>query len=368
MNPDILREAFEMARLGAGQTSPNPMVGAVLVGENPFRVVGRGFHTWAGLEHAEILALREAGELANGSTLYITLEPCCHQGRTAACTDALIRAGIRSVVAAMEDPNPMMRGKGFERLRAAGVEVEVASAFTREAEALNEPFVHHMRTGRPLVTLKAAVTLDGKIAAPEDNYGWITSESARAHVQQVRHAADAILTGIGTVLADDCRLTDRTGLPRSRPLVRIVLDSRLRLPVDSRLVASCRDDLVVFTTSAAAPERRRALEGRSVRVVALDGPQGRVDMRRVVDQLAGERCLSLMVEGGSKINWAFLEAALADKVLFYYAPKILGGMQSLPVAGGAGKRRRADAILFHDLKLTVIPPDEFLVEAYLVKD
>ncbi len=366
MTPDYLGEAIELGSRGSGCTSPNPMVGAVLVRDG--EVIGRGFHTWNGIDHAEILALREAGERARGSTLYINIEPCSHQGRTGPCADALIAAGVRRVVTAMEDPNPLVAGEGLRRLRAAGVEVEVDAARASQAEKLNEAFVHFMRTGRPLVTLKAALTLDGKIAAPEDNRGWITSERARAHVQRVRHASDAILTGIGTVLADDCLLTDRTGAERSRPLLRIVLDSLLRLPASSRMVAGCRSDVLVVTTSAAGAERRRALEDRGVWVLVCDGPDGRPDLPSVIRHLAGERCLSLMIEAGSRINWAALEAGVVDKILFYYAPKILGGVESLPVAGGTGRRRRVDAILFRDVVLHPVPPDEFLVEAAIARE
>jgi len=225
-----------------------------------------------------------------------------------------------------------------------------------------------MRTGRPLVFLKAAVTLDGKIAAPEDNQGWITSPEARLHVQQVRHAADAILTGIGTVLGDDCLLTDRTGLPRGRPLLRIVLDSQLRLPLTSRMVESCRDDVLVAATSAASAERRKALEARGVQVVVCDGADGRTSLRKLVEYLGGRQILSLMIEAGSKVNWAALESGVADKIFFYYAPKILGGMLSLPVAGGAGRKRRSDAIRLKDVTLHQITRDEFAVEAYVIKD
>ncbi len=224
-----MQEALALAEQGRGQTSPNPAVGAVLARDG--KVVGSGFHTWAQADHAEIAALRQAGDMARGSTLYVTLEPCAHQGRTGPCVDALIGSGIARVIAAMQDPNPQVGGKGFERLRQAGIEVEVDEASSDAAEQLNEPFVHFMRTGRPLVTVKAALTLDGKIAAPQDNFGWITSEIARRDVQKVRHFSDAILTGLGTVLEDDCLLTDRSGLPRSRPLLRIVLDSQLRIPL-----------------------------------------------------------------------------------------------------------------------------------------
>jgi len=244
-----LREALDLASLGRGQTSPNPMVGAVLVRDG--QVVGRGFHTYARVKHAEILALEQAGEQARGAILYINLEPCSHQGRTGPCAEAIAAAGVAEVVAAMQDPNPQVSGRGFQALRQAGVRVQIAAEFTAEAEKLNEAFGHFMRAGRPLVTLKSALTLDGKIAAPDDNRGWITSEVARAHVQQLRHHADAILTGIGTVLADDCLLTDRTGLPRSRPLLRFVLDSQLRIPAHCKMLDSCRGDVVIATTSAA---------------------------------------------------------------------------------------------------------------------
>ncbi|MCE5310197.1 MAG: bifunctional diaminohydroxyphosphoribosylaminopyrimidine deaminase/5-amino-6-(5-phosphoribosylamino)uracil reductase RibD [Acidobacteriales bacterium] len=365
MNPRYMREALELAARGSGATSPNPMVGAVLVREG--EVVGRGFHTWNGVKHAETLALEEAGERARGATLYINLEPCSHQGRTGPCADALIAAGISQVVAAMVDPNPRVAGEGFRKLSDAGIEVLLASEYTREAEKLNEAYCHFMRTGKPLVMLKAAVTLDGKIAAPEDNRGWITSETARADVQRLRHASDAILTGIGTVLNDDSLLTDRSGLYRSRPLMRVVLDSQLRIPPASRMVTSCQGDVTVVCTSAASPERRRVLEQHGVRVLTFDGKQGRTDLRRVVEYLAGERYLSLMIEAGSKVNWSALELGVVDKIYFYYAPKILGGLQSLPVVGGTGRLRRVDAIQFKNVTLHDVAPDEFAVEAYLVK-
>ncbi len=366
MTHDYMRQALDLARKGLGLTSPNPAVGAVLVRDG--EVVGRGAHTWRGRKHAEILALEEAGEKARGATLYINLEPCCHTGRTGPCADELIRAGIAKVIVAMEDPNPNVAGQGLARLRKNGIEVELAREYTCEAEKLNEPFVHFMRTGRPLVTLKAAVTLDGKIAAPEDNQGWITSELARRHVQQLRHESDAILTGIGTVLGDDCLLTDRTGLERARPLLRVIADSQLRLPPASRMLMSANSDVLVATTSVASAERRKAVEERGAKVVTFDGPGGRVDLRALVEYLGREKYLSLMIEAGSKLNWSVLEAGLPDKIFFYYAPKILGGLQSLPVAGGAGRRSRREAIRFQNVTLHRITKDEFAVEAYLVRE
>ena len=363
MTTTFMREALGLARKGRSLASPNPMVGAVLVRDG--EVVGRGFHTYAGLHHAEVIALAEAGDRARGATLYLHLEPCSHHGRTPPCADALIRAGVARVVAPLEDPNPLVGGEGFRKLRAAGVEVEIAAEFAAEAEKLNEPFLHFMRTGRPLVTLKTAITLDGKISAPDDNRGWITSPRARAHVQELRHDHDAILTGIGTVLADDCLLTDRTGLARCRPLLRIVLDSQLRLPLDSKMVQSATGDLLVATTSAASPERRKALEARGIDLLTLDGPGGRANLTALVEWLGRQRYLSLMIEAGSKVNWTAFEAECVDRIFFYYGPKILGGLEALPLAGGIGRRRRADAIRIHGVTIHPIPPDEFAVEGYV---
>jgi len=363
MKSPFMDEALELARKGLGRTSPNPTVGAVLVRDG--QVVGRGYTQG---RHAEVVAIADAGENARGATMYVTLEPCSHHGRTPPCADAVVAAGVARVVAAMQDPNPLVSGQGFRRLVDAGIAVEVASEYHEAASQLNEGFLHSMRTGRPLVTLKAAVTLDGKIAAPEDNSGWITSERARAHVQTLRHNSDAIMTGIGTVLADDCLLTDRTGEDRSRPLLRIVLDSTLRNPLKARMVTGCKSGLAIGTTSASSEERRRALEYRGVKVLVFDGPGGRTDLNKLVDYLATHQYRSLMIESGSKVNWAALESGIVDKIFFYYAPKILGGLQSLPVAGGSGRQRRTDAVLFHGVRLHTIPPDEFAVEAYLVKD
>jgi diaminohydroxyphosphoribosylaminopyrimidine deaminase/5-amino-6-(5-phosphoribosylamino)uracil reductase len=366
----FLDDALDLAARGVGRVSPNPAVGAVVVRDGA--VVGRGFHTWAGVKHAEVVALEEAGDRARGATLYVTLEPCSHQGRTPPCVDAIIAAAIKKVVAPMEDPNPQVRGRGFAQLKKAGIEVEIAGAFAAGATLINEAFVHFMNTGRPLVTLKAAVTLDGKIAAPDDGApgrtpGWITSEMARAHVQTLRHRSDAILTGIGTVLADDCRLTDRSGEERSRALLRIVLDSQLRLPIDATLVSTCNRDVMVVTTSAASAERRKRLESKGVRVEVLEASDGRTDLRALTELLAREKYLSLMIEAGSRVNWTALESAVADKIFFYYAPKILGGMQSIPVAGGAGRRRRVDAIQFHQVQVHPITKSEFAVEAWVDK-
>lgn len=365
LNP-LMREALDLARAAMGQTSPNPSVGCVIARDGT--IVGRGAHRYATRDHAEVVALGQAGDAAREADAYVTLEPCSHQGRTGPCAEALIEAGIRRVFVALVDPNPMVSGSGIQRLRDAGVEVFLDSEASPEATRINEPYIHYMRTRRPLVTLKSAVTLDGKIAAPEDNEGWITSESARQHVQSLRHWSDVMITGIGTVLADDCLLTDRTGVARSRPLLRVILDSQLRLPILSRMVHTFQPSVLVATTTAASPERRKALEAKGVEVVVFDSANGRVSLELLIQELGRRQYLSAMIEAGSKVNWSALDSDIVDKVFFYYAPKILGGLQSLPIAGGLGRRRRSDAILLHDIRLHPVAPEEFAVEGWLQKD
>lgn len=359
--------ALELARQGEARTSPNPLVGAVLLREG--RVVGEGFHTYAGLHHAEILALEAAGPAARGATLYINLEPCCHAGRTGPCTDAIIQAGVRRVVAAMKDPNSAVAGRGLEQLRKAGVEVEVG---TRQAEArrLNEAFARWISTGLPFVTLKSALTLDGRITlskrsgrlASRDEDRWITSEESRAEVQRMRHAADAVLTGIGTVLADDPVLTDRTGLPRRRKLWRVVVDSRLRLPLKSKLAKSAEGDVLVFTTQSPDSSRARALRKAGVEVVRVRGRGRTTDLRAVLKELGRREVLSVLLEAGAQLNWAALEAGIVDKMVLFYAPKI-AGRDGLPLARGPSRALRA-APKLEEVMLHRFGPD-FAVEGYL---
>jgi diaminohydroxyphosphoribosylaminopyrimidine deaminase / 5-amino-6-(5-phosphoribosylamino)uracil reductase len=371
----FMREAMALARRGVALASPNPCVGAVIVKDGD--IVGRGFHTYDGLKHAEVIALEEAGERARGATLYLNLEPCCHTGRTGPCVDQVIEAGVSRVVAAMPDPNPRVCGQSFEKLRNAKIEV-TTGAGGAEARKLNEAFAKHIRTGVPLVTLKAAMTLDGKIAPPPGESesptalgaggvtgGWVTSETARAHVQQMRHGSDAILVGVGTVIADDPLLTDRSGEPRRRPLLRVVIDSRLRMPLESRLVKTANDDVLVFC-SFAEEKKRAEMEARGVRVeqVALGGGDGRPDLRRVVERLGAMQILSVLMEGGALVNWAALEAGIVDKVFLFYAPKILAGTGSVPFAAGAGFRRMSEAAQVRDVAIHHFGED-FAVEGYL---
>lgn len=372
----FLRQALDLAREGIGLTSPNPNVGAVLV--NAYgTVVGSGNHTYAGIKHAEILAIEQAGQQARGSTLYINLEPCSHQGRTSPCSDAMIAAGITRVVACMSDPNPLVSGRGFERLRQAGVAVTVG-ILEEEARRLNEAFAKYIRQRLPLVTLKAAMTLDGKIAPPPgesrnptalgsggSGSGYITSEVARAHVQELRHQHDAILVGVGTVIADDPLLTDRSGRPRGRPLLRVILDSRLRLPLESRVVKTANEDLLVLC-SFAEEKKRKQLQERGVWVEQIPQPtlEGHPDLTGVVKHLGEREITGLMIEGGSMVNWAALSSGIVDKIFFYYAPKILGGTGAVPFSAGAGFAHLGEAAQVKSIRLHRFGED-FAVEGYL---
>jgi len=355
MSSEYLREAMDLAGQARGQTSPNPLVGAVLVRDG--EVVGRGSHTWAGVKHAEIQALDQAGDRARGASLYINLEPCSHQGRTAPCADALIAAGVTRVVAAMEDPNPRVAGEGFRRLRDAGVAVEVAQDFTVEAEKLNEDFVCYMRTHLPLVTLKTALTLDGKIAAPDDNTGWITSERARAHVQELRHDHDAILTGIGTVLADNPSLTARTGSAPGRAPLRIVLDPSLRIPLRAKVVTDRRAPTLVVTTSAGAAAKRAALQKAGAEVLVLPSQRGRIQWRALLSDLGRRGIASLLIEGGAELNASALREKAVDRVLFFLAPRLLGGRGALGAIGGLSPARLREALPLKEVAVMRIGSD-----------
>lgn len=370
-----LQTALNLTHKSFGLASPNPNVGAVLV-DSSGEVIGEGFHTYDGKKHAEIIALEQAGEKARGSTLYINLEPCCHHGRTGPCTEALIQAGIKRVVACTADPNPAVSGRGFARLRQAGVQV-ASGVLEEEARPLNDAFAKYIRYRLPLVTLKAAMTLDGKIAPPPADLcggrlpaggptgGWITSDEARAHVQLLRHQHDAILVGVGTVIADNPLLTDRSGLPRRRPLLRVIVDSHLRLPLDSRIVQTANNDVVVFC-SFAEEKRKQHLQDRGIQVeqVASAGPDGRPDLQAICRRLAEREITSVMIEGGAMVNWAALASGTADKVFFYYSPKILAGTGSVPFAAGPGFRKMSEAAHLKSLRLHRFGED-FAVEGYL---
>jgi len=358
-------QALRLAHKGVGLASPNPCVGALVVDELG-RVVGRGFHDYDRRLHAEIIALEEAGPLARGNTLYLNLEPCSHTGRTGPCAKAVIEAGVARVVCSMEDPNPMVSGRGFAMLRAAGIEVEVGT-LQEPARKLNEAFAKFIRTGVPMVTLKAALTLDGKIAPAKAKEKaeviYLSGEKTQEHVHALRHASDAILIGVGTALTDNPQLTDRSGHHRRRPLLRVVVDSQLRIPLTSRLVATAKDDLIVFCCDPDSA-KRTALENCGVLVVSVAAnAQGRTDLSEVLKKLGSLDILSLLVEGGSEVNSAFLSAGLADKLWLHFSPWLYGPAAVPWIKMGAALEGTFPAAL-HGISVHHFPPD-IGIEAYL---
>jgi len=371
-----MRRALELARAGIGLVSPNPAVGAVVV-DAWDREVGAGTHTCDGVKHAEVLALEQAGHAARGGTLYLNLEPCSHQGRTGPCADAVIAAGISRVMCSMQDPNPRVSGQGFAKLRAAGITVQVG-LFEAEARKLNESFAKYIRLGKPLVTLKSAMTLDGKIAdatkpgaepgsatpateGARSGYHWITGEVARAHVQQLRHQNDAILAGVGTVMADDPLLTDRCGLPRRRKLLRVILDSYLRIPPASRVIQTAENDVLVLC-SAAEDQTRRALEAKGIRVQQISATKdGRPDFAAIVQRLGELEITSLLIEGGALVNGASLASGEVDKVFLYYAPKIFG-QGAVPFIADEALHGKAQCVRRFELHRF---GEDFALEGYL---
>lgn len=378
-----MRRALDLARSGVGLVSPNPAVGAVVVDPNG-KELGSGSHRYDDKLHAEIIALAAAGDAARGATLYLNLEPCSHYGRTGPCADAIIAAKVRRVVCAMEDPNPEVAGAGFARLSAAGIAVDIG-LLEAEAKKLNEAFAKFIRTGRPLVTLKSAMSLDAKIASackrsqtaqintsaqsnedgsPRADRLWISGEASRAHVQQLRHESDAILVGVGTVLADDPLLTDRTGLPRRRKLLRVILDSSLRTPVESQLVKTAADDVLVLCCES--PKKAKdALLSQGVRICEVSSDKdGRADFAASMRALGEMRITSVMVEGGSTVNRAALSSGQVDKLFLYYAPTILGA-DAVPFLACNGANETADDAL--RLRATTLHQfgEDFAIEGYL---
>ena len=349
---DHLQQALQLAAQGAALVSPNPLVGSVVVRDG--EVVGRGYHRYDELKHAEVWALEEAGPRARGATIYVNLEPCSHQGagkRTPPCVQALIAAGVGRVVAATVDPNPRVNGRGFEQLRDAGIEVEVG-LLAREAQRLNEKYARYVTANRPFVHLKTACSLDGRTAARTGDSKWITGTEARAAAQMLRHEYDAILVGIGTVLADDPLLSDRTQQLRRRPLVRVVLDTQLRLPLNAQLVRTARAwPLLVFTAAPRDAHKAAALETLGVAVVGVGVRDGRLDLEQVLDELGRRQSTSLLVEGGAEVAGSFFDQRLLDKVTFFIAPKLIGGRAAVPALGGRGIARLTEAAELREVEV-----------------
>ena len=348
-----MRRALELAERGRGHVEPNPLLGAVVVRGD--ELVGEGWHRRYGEPHAEVNALAAAGEAARGTTLYVTLEPCCHHGKTPPCTDAVLRAGIGRVVAAMLDPFPQVAGGGTALLRAAGVAVEVGLA-EAEARRLNAPYLKLLATGRPYVHAKWAMTLDGKIATRTGDSKWISNEASRWHVHALRGRVDAIVVGIGTVLADDPLLTARPPGPRTP--ARVVLDSRGRLPAASRLVATAREiPVLVVTTDRLERERGEAIRALGCEWLGLPEEQGRPAVPALLDEFGRRRMTNVLVEGGAEVLGSFLDAGAVDEVHVFIAPRLVGGAAAKTPVGGRGVERIAEALGLAQCHVEVIEGD-----------
>ena len=373
-----MRLALRLARRGFGRTSPNPMVGAVLVKKG--KIIGRGWHHAAGRPHAEIEALADArrhGHSPRGATLYVTLEPCCTHGRTPPCTEAIIASGIRRVVAGATDPNPKHAGKGFEILRRAGVAVG-KPVLAGECEELNEAFNHWIVHKTPFVTVKAAMTLDGKIATAQGESKWITGEESRTYAMKLREGCDAILAGVNTILADNPSLTVRragaSGGPAAvKPVRRIVLDSLARTPLDAKVVSDEQASLTTVVVSRAAPAKRVSALARRANVwvapqrkVSPSGRGGFIDLKWLLKKLGAENVTSLLVEGGGEVNASFLAAGLAHRIAFFYAPKVLGGRDARKAVAGEGARSLEEIISLGAIRWRKLG-DDLLLEAKLSK-
>ena len=365
MAPDderFMGRALRLAANGWGRTSPNPMVGAVLVHNG--RVVGRGWHHRAGLEHAEILAIREAGGLARGATVYVNLEPCCIHGHTPPCTDALIRAGVRRVVVGMPDPNPKVNGNGVGQLRRAGIAVNVG-VLEERCRRLNEVFAGFITRGRPFVILKAAASIDGRTATPGGESRWITGEAARREVHRLRKGVDAILVGAETVIADDPLLTARPAPVRAERPLRIVLDGRLRIPAKARLFYDDTPPVIVVTTKGAPARKIGALEKAGAEVLTLPDRGGKkVSMKALMKRLGRRGITSVLIEGGAETHARAFEDGVVDKVVFFYAPMVIGGGRAPGMIGGDGCGNLKNAWKLDRMRTRRFGPD-IMVEGYV---
>jgi diaminohydroxyphosphoribosylaminopyrimidine deaminase/5-amino-6-(5-phosphoribosylamino)uracil reductase len=360
-----MKIALSLAKRGRGKVSPNPLVGAVLVKNG--QIIGKGFHQRAGRPHAEVNALKDAGNKAIGADLYINLEPCCHYGKTPPCTDALIAHRIRRVFVGMVDPNPLVSGKGIKRLVNAGIQV-TTGILEGEARKLNEVFIKYTTEKMPFVIMKVASTLDGKIATRDGDARWITGEKARTFVHQLRNEVDAILVGIGTVKRDDPQLTTRLPHGRGRDPHRIILDTHLTIPLSSKLLHLDSQVRTIIATAAqhASSGKARKLEGLGATILTVPTLRGRINLKALLKKLGTRDITSVMVEGGRETITSFLEQGLVDKLYLFYAPKIIMGKEAVGITGGPGKALIQEAIRVNDVTVRRMG-DDILIEGYLQK-
>ena len=354
-----MRRALRLAEKGRGRTSPNPMVGAVLVKRG--KAVGDGYHARAGEPHAEIVAIKNAGEKVKGATLYLNLEPCTHYGKTPPCVPAVIKAGVRRVVVGMEDPNPLVKGRGLVHLKQAGLDVNVG-ILEKECHRLNEAFCKYIVKHEPFIILKMAATLDGKLATRNGESQWITGEASRRFVHRLRDQVDGVVVGIGTVLKDDPMLTAR--IRGGRDPYRIVFDSRLRIPENAKVFDLSPSKAIVATTEMAPQDKIERLQEKGARVLISDSKLGKVDLKSSLLKLGELGLMSLLVEGGSQINGSFLDQGLIDKIFLFLSPKLIGDPMAPGIFNGAGVASLKEAISIRDLKVRKIGED-ILLEGYL---
>lgn len=349
--------ALRLASRAMGRTSPNPMVGAVVVKEG--KVISRGYHKKAGTPHAEAIALKKAGALTRGATLYVTLEPCFHTGkRTPPCTPLVIQSGVKRIVIAMIDPNPMVSGRGVEALKASGMEV-TTGVLEEEARRLNEAYIKYIRTGMPFVTLKIAQTLDGKIATAKGESKWITGDEARREAHKLRDSNDAVLVGINTVLKDDPSLTTR--IHGGRDAIRVIVDSRLRIPLSAKVLTLNSLARTVIATLRSAPKRRiERLVQAGAEIIMVKSSRGMVDMKDLMKKLGRMGIMSVLIEGGSEINASALKAGIVDKVIMFIAPMLMSGRDSISSIGGASPLRLRDGFMLKDISVRFMGKDLML--------
>ncbi len=359
MDMRMMRRSISLARHGVGRTSPNPVVGCVIVKDG--RIVGEGWHRKAGTAHAEVHALAQAGDLARGADVYVTLEPCSHYGRTPPCANALVDSMVSRVFVGMRDPNPLVSGRGIEKLRTAGIEVR-CGILERECIRLNEPFIKHVTSGMPFVTLKSAMTLDGKTATSIGESKWITNELSRRYVHKLRAVVDAVMVGVGTVLADNPQLNCR--LPRrAKDPLRIIVDSRLRTPPDSKVLSREMSGNTMIATIEKDPARFSWLEKLGVRVLVCAERSGRVDLMDMFKRLGSCGIQSVLLEGGRSLASAALHEGLIDKFLLFYAPKVLGGEDGFGLFSGKGIEKMDSAVTLKNIAVRRFGED-IMVEAY----
>ena len=359
----FMKMALNLAKKGQGYTSPNPMLGAVIVKDG--KVKGKGYHRSFGQAHAEVNAIDDAGAQARGATLYVNLEPCNHTGRTPPCTGKILEAGIKRVVVAMQDPNTVAAG-GADFLRQHGIEV-LTGICEKQAVRLNEAFLKYVKTQRPFVTVKCAGTLDGRIATRTGDSKWVTGEKARRYVHRLRHAADAILVGIGTIRADNPRLTTRMDAKRGIDPIRVVLDTRLSISSSARILKlDSNSDTILVTGDTVSETKKKRVLKKGVRLVEQPVTRGQIDLNALMVELGSMRITSLLIEGGSRVFASAFSSGIVDKVLFFYAPKILGGDDGIPICRGPGPRLMKDCIRAQNIRIRRFD-DDVMIEAYIEK-